>query len=69
MFFIPLSGGKTLHLFKCDLKNIKELKFGHFAIDRIFFLIHFIRLKQKIKREEYVNKIILRAETWKDIYS
>ncbi len=62
-------GGKTLHLFKTDLKNLRELEFGHFAMDNQLFINAFHPAQTKITREEYVNKIILRAETWKDIYN
>ena len=64
-------GGKTLHLFKDDLKITKEneLKFGHFLKDKMLFINTFHPAQKKIKKSEYVNKIIERAETWKDIYS
>lgn len=64
-------GGKTLHLFKDDLKITKEneLKFGHFSKDKTLFINTFHPAQTKITKSEYVNKIIERAETWKGIYS
>lgn len=63
-------GGKTLHLFKEDLKITKneELKFGHFLKDKTLFINTFHPAQTKITKNEYVNKIIERAETWKNIY-
>ena len=64
-------GGKTLHLFKEDLKIAKneELKFGHFSKDKTLFINTFHPAQTKITKNEYVNKIIERAETWKSIYT
>lgn len=64
-------GGKTLHLFKDDLKISKddELEFGHFSKDRILFINTYHPAQTKIKKSEYVNLIVERAKNWKYIYS
>ena len=64
-------GGKTLHLFKNELGITKEneLQYGHFAKNKQLFINTFHPAQTKIKRSEYVNKIIERAETWKSVYS
>ncbi len=63
-------GGRTLHLFKKDL-NINDadlLEAGHFTKENRIYINTLHPAQTKIKRAEYVNKIIERAEQWKDIY-
>ncbi|TAE18620.1 MAG: hypothetical protein EAY72_00530 [Bacteroidetes bacterium] len=64
-------GGKTLHLFKQDLKITQdnELKFGHFSKDKTLFINTFHPAQTKITKSEYVNTIIERAKQYKHIYA
>jgi hypothetical protein len=63
-------GGKTLHLFKKDLKVEKEneLDGGHFFLKNQLFIDTLHPAQRKVSTEDYVNKIVERAEQWKNIY-
>lgn len=64
-------GGKTLHLFKGDLKieEKNQLDSGHFFLENQLFINTLHPGQRKLSSEVYVNKIIERAEQWKEIYS
>lgn len=63
-------GGKTLHLFKKDLnvKKENELEAGHFFLKNQLFINTLHPAQRNISTDDYVNKIIERAEQWKNIY-
>lgn len=63
-------GGKTLHLFKKDLKVEKEneLEAGHFFLKNQLYINTLHPAQRNISTDKYVNKIIERAEQWKNIY-
>ncbi|MDP4282792.1 MAG: hypothetical protein Q8891_00065 [Bacteroidota bacterium] len=64
-------GGGTLNMIKEDLeiKAENELEFGHFFKGKQLFINTRHPAQRKIKREEYINKVIARAESFKEIYN
>jgi hypothetical protein len=60
-------GGGTLDLLKDDLKieTENELEFGHFFKGKQLFINTLHPTQRKIKRNEYINKVIARAESFK----
>jgi hypothetical protein len=64
-------GGSTLHLLKKDLQIRKEqeLDYGHFHKDGIVFIDAKHPGQRTKTRDEYVNRIIYRAEGYKHFYT